>query len=81
MATSSRDCHHSVEISLLSDAGDGNDSTPHFGETGYERNQCDLSTTIFLVLTALVHEERERVFAIRLQHCLGQTVSTLSEYV
>lgn len=71
MAAGSRDRHPSVEISLFSDAGDGNDGTPHFGVAGYERNQCELSTTIFPVLTTLVHEERERVFAIRLQHCLG----------
>jgi hypothetical protein len=41
MAASSRDRHPSVEITLLSDSGDGNDRTPHFSEPGYERNQCE----------------------------------------
>jgi hypothetical protein len=67
MTASSRDRHHSVEISLLGNAGDGNDRTAHFREPGYERDECELSITILPVLTALVHEERNRVFAILLQ--------------
>ena len=67
MTAGSRDRHPSVEISLLSDARDGNDRAPHFIEPGYERDECELSITIFPVLTALVHEERKRVFAILLQ--------------
>lgn len=67
MTAGSRDRHPSVEISLLGDARDGNDRTPHFIEPGYERDECELSVTIFPVLTALVHEERKRVFAILLQ--------------
>ena len=67
MTAGSRDRHPSVEIPFLSDAGDGNDRAPHFGEPGYERDECELSITIFPVLTALVHEECKRVFAILLQ--------------
>ena len=67
MAAGRRDRHHAVNISLLSDAGDGNDRAPHFGEPGYGRDKCQLSITIFTLLTALVHEERERVFAILCQ--------------
>jgi hypothetical protein len=37
MAAGSRDRHPSVEISLLSDTGYGNDRTPHFGVPDYER--------------------------------------------
>jgi len=67
MTAGSRDRHHSVEISLLSGGGDSNDRTPYFGDPTYERDKCELLITIFPVLTALVHEERERVFAILFQ--------------
>ena len=67
MTAGSRDRHPSVEISLLSDAGGGNDRTPHFIEPGYEQDECELSVAIFPVLTALIYEECKRVFAILLQ--------------
>ena len=43
MTASSGDRHHSVEISLLGNARDGNDRTAHFRKPGYERDECELS--------------------------------------
>jgi hypothetical protein len=67
MTAGRRDRHHRVEISLLSGPGDGDDRAPHFAEPHYEQDKCELSIANFSALTALVHEERERVFAILFQ--------------
>lgn len=36
-----------VDISLLSDPGDGHDRAPNFGEPDYEQNKFELSITNF----------------------------------
>ena len=42
MTAGSRDRHHNVDISLLSDAGDSKDRAPYFGEPTYKRDKCEL---------------------------------------